>query len=336
MDFSIVVPVLERTLFLFRDITSLDFRKFPADILLKIGNRTDVILKWLDEVRNFSVEGENPVERRNALLDRIESEYAYHLLELAPFIGYLLLKQSGFGEEAETAALEKLHEIDQLASDMREQQERITADMREQQGRMSAEGRAEQERIAADMRAENEQMTAEARSVLQSIQEIAAKAGVGQQSTVFGEQAKKDGCTSRNWLISAGVAAGLSVIAVWLVLFYWPLSAQTTGEIVREIGGRFAVLTLFAFALGFTFRQFTSSKHNETVNLHRENALRTFETFVSAAGDQEIKDAVLLEATRAIFAPQSSGFLRGGHEAESPSTIIEVIRRISSGSPSKP
>ena len=127
----------------------------------------------------------------------------------------------------------------------------------------------------------------------------------------------------------------LSVAAVVVLLVVWAPSAETTGEIVREIGGRFVVLTLLAFALGFTVRQYTSSKHNQTLNRHRQNALRTFETFVSAADDKETRDAVLLEATRAIFAPQPSGFLRAGHETESPSTIIEVIRRFSSGTANK-
>ena len=126
----------------------------------------------------------------------------------------------------------------------------------------------------------------------------------------------------------------LSTAAVlWLLFSRFPV--ESTGEIVRGIGGRFAVLTLLAFALGFTVRQYTSSKHNETVNTHRQNALLTFETFVSAADDQDTKDAVLLEATRSIFAPQSSGFLRSGREPDSPSTMVEVIRRIGSGSPSQ-
>lgn len=95
-------------------------------------------------------------------------------------------------------------------------------------------------------------------------------------------------------------------------------------------------MTLLAYGLGFSVRQHASSKHNETVNLHRQNALRTFETFVKATEDQETKDAVLLEATRSIFAAQPTGFLRTGRETESPSTIIEVIRRMGGNPPADP
>jgi hypothetical protein len=84
------------------------------------------------------------------------------------------------------------------------------------------------------------------------------------------------------------------------------------------------------FGLAFSGRQFVASRHNETVNRHRQNALQTFETFVQGAGDPETKDAVLMEATRSIFASQPTGFLRNEGERDSPSTAIEVVRKITS------
>ena len=172
----------------------------------------------------------------------------------------------------------------------------------------------------------------EVEGVLQVVQVAAGKAGVGQHSLVFGQQAKKNRRVAWGWLGLAAVFGVLSTLYVFMNLFGWVPSSETIGEVVGEIGGRFAILTLLAFALTFALRQYSSSRHNETVNLHRQNALQTFETFVGAASDQEIKDAVLLEATRSIFAPQSSGFLRSRQEAESPSMMVEVIRRLGSGS----
>lgn len=46
------------------------------------------------------------------------------------------------------------------------------------------------------------------------------------------------------------------------------------------------------------------------VNRHRGNALKTFQAFTEAAGDnQDVRSAVLLETTRSIFAVVPSGFL---------------------------
>ena len=64
------------------------------------------------------------------------------------------------------------------------------------------------------------------------------------------------------------------------------------------------------------------------VNGHRQNALTTFQTFVKAAGDEdkETKNAVLLEATRCIFSPMSTGYLGGDQETPN-SSIVEVLTR---------
>jgi len=63
------------------------------------------------------------------------------------------------------------------------------------------------------------------------------------------------------------------------------------------------------------------------LNKHRQNALNTFETFSKAAGtDTQTKNAVLLEATHAIFSNQQTGYLNQDGESDSPNRIIEIIK----------
>jgi hypothetical protein len=45
------------------------------------------------------------------------------------------------------------------------------------------------------------------------------------------------------------------------------------------------------------------------VDQHRQNALSTFETFMKAASDEQMKNAVLLQATQAILTPQATDSL---------------------------
>lgn len=298
-NFEGAVPIVEKTIALFRDIYSSDLSVFPLQILQTLVNQADGALRAFDDIRNFALEHQgNPIAARDNLIVRLENEYDQHFLQLEPHVNYLLAKQTDLGA-IEAKARTTMQDLEEFAAGKRSEQEAVLDEME---------------------------------ATLSTVRAAAAEVGVGQQSIVFGKQADKDGSTARGWLISA-IALGLVSLGYLVVIvFALPPAAQSTGEVVREIGGRFVILTLFAFALGFTVRQYASSKHNETVNLHRQNALRTFETFVSATHDDETKDAVLLEATRSIFAAQPSGFLRSGKEAESPSTIIEVIRRISSTS----
>lgn len=290
------VPVMKMTLSLFSDLRSLELNVLPLDVLRLMSRRTQVTIDRLQQIRDFSLDHPNPTERRNGLLTQLDDDYYQHVSQLGSHLGYLLLKKTDFNT-LDAAARDKMRELDDFTKNTR----------------------AEQDRIRQEMDA-----------ALLSVQAAAAKAGVAQQSIVFEKQVEEDRTRSRRWLGTVVALTVISGTAAWSLLYSWAPSADTTAQVVREVGGRFAVLALLAFVLGFTVRQYTASKHNETVNIHRQNALRTFETFVSAADDQETKDTVLLEATRAIFSPQSSGFLRSGRDPDSPSTIVEVIRRLSS------
>jgi hypothetical protein len=46
----------------------------------------------------------------------------------------------------------------------------------------------------------------------------------------------------------------------------------------------------------------------------------------AAEGDQETKNAVLLQATQSIFSPQSTGYPKGEGEPRQGSHLIEIFR----------
>lgn len=296
-NFERAIPIIQKTRALFQDIYSSDLSVFPLQILRSLVQQAEMALRAFDEIRNFTLEHQsNPVTARDNLINRLENEYDQHFLQLEPHVNYLLAKQTDFGT-IEAKGRSTVQALEEFAAVKRNEQEAILEEME---------------------------------VTLSTVKAAAGEVGVGQQSLVFGEEADNNGKTARRWL---GWAIGLGCVALLyliVIVFVWPPLATTSAEIIQEVSGRFIILTLLAFALGFTVRQYTSAKHNETVNLHRQNSLRTFETFVSATHDEETKDAVLLEATRSIFTAQPSGFLRSGKEAESPSTVIEVIRRINS------
>ena len=96
------------------------------------------------------------------------------------------------------------------------------------------------------------------------------------------------------------------------------------------------MLSLIYLVLNRSIKSYTAEKHLEVVNRHRQNALRTFNAFHSAAGEnQETQDAVLLAATNAIFDANQSGYLstrlRG---SESVSPIQQVVRAVTPSSSS--
>lgn len=306
-DFKDAVPAVEATVKLFGDIDPAGLDQLPMGVLKKLDMRASKALGNFSAIRSFTVKANsNPTRERDALVQNLQQEYEKHFQELAPITVYLDMKRT----DVTTRAAQAEDLLGQLDSH-------------------SVESRLKQQVLLEEMG----KRISDADAVLDTVRDVAAEAGVGQQAAVFQDQAETDRSAANRWLAAAAFFGLVSFGYVISTLFIWPPATDTTSEVFRGIGTRLVALSLLAYVLSFTARQYTSSKHNETVNLHRQNALRTFETFVQATGDQETKDAVLLEATRAIFATQPTGFLRGNSGSESPSTMIEVVRRIGSSPP---
>jgi hypothetical protein len=68
------------------------------------------------------------------------------------------------------------------------------------------------------------------------------------------------------------------------------------------------VFSLLLSGMLWVGRIYRAARHNYVVNKHRQNALRTFETFVKSA-DPQIKSAVLLQTTGCIFTAQNTGYV---------------------------
>ena len=242
-NFERGVPILRMTVALFEDLRSLDMLVLPLEYLRRINQRAEITLNWLQEVRRFTLNDSNPTGTRDHLLQRLESEYDQHMTHLGAHIGYLLVKQTDFNA-LDAAARDKMRELDEF----------------------TGETRAKQDRIRTDMDA-----------ALRSVRAAAAEAGVGQQSIVFEDQVIKDTATASRWLRTVITLGCLSVVAVGWLLFGWDTSGETTAEIVREIGGRFAALTLLGFALGFhspSIHVFETQRNTQPSPAERSSNLR--------------------------------------------------------------
>lgn len=70
------------------------------------------------------------------------------------------------------------------------------------------------------------------------------------------------------------------------------------------------------------------------MNRHRAIALGTFETFVAGTSDDVTKNAILMEATRSIFAPVQTGYVAGDDD-NSIGRVVEVVELASSAGSAK-
>jgi len=304
--FEDAVPVLERTLSLFRRLRGLSLDDFPQGILAELASAAGNALDSLQQIREFQVapfdprkyrlqEGTPPEKGRDALVERVLSSYDDAFAKVAPAIAYATPASTQF------------------------------AAMRSELARLVDEARKAEEQRAAEREGERK----EAQDLLGVIRGVAGEAGVAQHAVHFQEQSVRYGRVSLAWLLATVITGICTAVTAWRL--FHSLAAPPGAPLAQVVQGtalRLVILSVFWFGLVWSARNYGANQHNAVVNRHRHNALKTFETFVKATGDPETKDAVLLQATQCIFLPQSSGYLGREPDAHMPTNIIEVARHI--------
>ena len=153
---------------------------------------------------------------------------------------------------------------------------------------------------------------------------------ISQYKTIFDNQAQKHRKSAQFWMGMAALAtAAFGGVFVLLSVILGSGGTQLTG-ILQNIFTKGFVLSPIYVWLNRSLKNHTAQKHLEIINVHRQNALETFDTFVAAAeGNRETRDAVLLAATKAIFDANQSGYLStktSGSDNTSP--VQQIIKEV--------
>jgi hypothetical protein len=100
-----------------------------------------------------------------------------------------------------------------------------------------------------------------------------------------------------------------------------------SGQIIQKIGTKLFVLgTLFTATL-WCGRMYKATMHQSATYRHRGLSIQTLEAFHHSAADPTAKDAVVMEAARAVFGSTPTGLISEGGAGSDPATrIIEVTK----------
>lgn len=296
LDFSSGRSAFERRLRLFRKLKDAGFSDLPRSTLNDIRNLVSQAREQFKQIRNFSTSGQNPRQERDQLIQHIKNQYDQDFRTLGLPIAYG--QQTGANlEQMKRRARDVLDQLTTLRKDAASQLEDV-------------------------------------QQVAESVKRAAAEVGVSQHATHFQEEADLQNKNSKRWLWAV---AGTGVLTVVLaVVNIWWLYGEVVGQEL-DLGqaiqlsiGKLILFSVLYFGLVWLARTYRSARHNQVVNRHRANALRTFETFVNAAADQQTKEAVLMRATEAIFGDQASGFDEARGELGS-ANVVEITRDLAKG-----
>lgn len=186
-------------------------------------------------------------------------------------------------------------------------------------------------------------LQAEAQKASKSAQAAAGQTGIARHSAIFMDEAtnKND---SNYWLAATILLIITTLCWGFFSIFISPetainyayskelvdLSSEMAKYYILQLTiGKFVILSILTFATTWCAKNYSSHRHNYVINIHRHNALNTFETFASAAdSDNQVKNAVLLQATQTIFQHQSSGYSKSESQGNESSHILEITKSI--------
>lgn len=249
----------------------------------------------IESLRGFNISRvQTPKQTRDQIYSNISQHFDNCLLHSASIISFYLISNGSLSGDIESTLKASKASMQEIKKDLS---------------------------VAQNLKSKLSEIVSEA-------EDSAGRVGVARFSKRFNESAESHRYWSGIWILISWL---VSLGTVYLVLNYSQLVSDfpkkpETAELTQYIFSKVFVISTLSLLSVSSMRNYRSHKHLEVVNRHRADALETFKTFVEAAGeDQDVRNAVLLEATRCAFAPAVSGYLKL-EEEQSHSRVVEILK----------
>ncbi len=275
------------------------WKGIPIPVIQSCQRKLNEIQGIITQIKNFvPIRSGNPSGEHSSYISSFSQRWAEIYNYITPHLCYAESLDSGADRYKEVMAM-SLAEANAAKEEFRK---RLT----EQQSAM----KADQERM---------------KSLVAEVEQMAKNAGVTNQAVHFKKLADNYSKIGVLWM-ALGLASGIG-----LYLYVRVLQLPDVKDpllLTEHLVPRLVAVTLLSTALIFCIRNFSAMMHNLIVNRHRQTALTTFQVFVNGTRDEGTKNAVLIQSTQAIFAPQPSGYLKSDQELPQMNQVTEIIRGV--------
>lgn len=297
LGFEELRPSVEAIIAVARELDATPLRELPYRLVAKALGAFGNLDGQLHEMRTFDIvalssRNENPVQQKQRIVANFDGVENAFWEQIAPVVGYAGALRARSDQQAAASALVLERAQAAVASALESQ---------EQLGQIVTAART-----------------------------AAADVGVSRHTRLFSTESKAHAAAAKGWLAATALVA-FGTLSLAIVNYSAVLDQKEKAPpeaVVQFVLAKVLVFSLLLSAIVWCGRNYRSSRHNEIINRHRRNALGSFEAFVSGATDDQTKNAVLLQATQSIFAPQSSGFVSTEPEAAGPAQMIELVRNV--------
>lgn len=168
------------------------------------------------------------------------------------------------------------------------------------------------------------------RSSVNAAKAAAGEAGAAEFTHEFRRESEIVEKRAKIWLWPTAILALIALTLSFLFSFgIFSGSTQTVWDAVYGLGGRVIAISVLFYASVWSGRIVLANMHLANVNKHRAVSLQTLQAFRQAVEDTSTKDAVVLEAARAIYENVPSGYIgRQSADQNTGSRTVEFIRGI--------
>ena len=174
-----------------------------------------------------------------------------------------------------------------------------------------------------------EQAENQMRAIIEAAREASGNIGASKYAQVFEERARVHEQASSLWLRATiamvTTTVAIALVALWLIKEGF-LAADETPAAIQLAVAKLFILSILYYSAVWCGRNYRSHQHNYLSNMHRHNALRTFDSLIAATDDGTTRDAVLMKAADAIFSLGQTGYLSGDGDDKTNAHVFEVLR----------
>ena len=288
-----------------KDLIRLPLENLPDGVAGDAITRLESLTQVMGRIDSFVLEVGNPSGERDSHLSSLHGATEALLSTLAPWIPYLHYQNGDVAANINAIAL-RVGEAKDLVENARTAIASKATDLDE---------------------------------IITAAREASAAAGAAVFTVAFDDESRKLRGTSTKWLGVTAILA-LATLAFAVGELYFGLGSSPTApgaasaEALKHFGGKVAVLIVLFAATLWCGRTYKALAHLSVVNRHRALSLQTFQAFSKAASDDSTKNAVLMEATRAVFGSVPTGFLESNGAPDQDVKIVEVFKSFAPKTPS--
>lgn len=292
ITFEDVRPDFDRVYWLAAQIKTYPLEALPDQVVSQFSTQLEQVANHLDQIDKFTLQTGNPAGNRNSLAGTLHAHTDSMYVNCAPWIPFLAHQRG-----------DVVRNIENLTKSVRDADQIVT-------------------KTKADLVSKQTEMDA----IIQTAREASAGAGAAVFTRDFEEAANRLDQSAVTWLKITIVSATLT-LGIAGAMWVFTEAGLDQGQLVQKLSTKLFVLALLITTTVWCGRNYKALKHLSTINRHRALSIRTLQAFAAAASDSQVKDAVLMEATRAVFGNVPTGYI-DGNNADGDLKVVEIARSV--------